>query len=78
MNSASKILEQIGFVGYLKSGKHDWRNLHETIHAEKDRTKQMDLRKQAVLSDYYLGSVHGLAENGEFIIASNTGSRNSN
>jgi hypothetical protein len=33
------------------------------------------LRKQAVLSDYYLGSVHALAETGEFIIASNSGSQ---
>lgn len=75
MNGASRTLEQIGFVEYLKSGQHGWNNLHEAIIAEKDKTKQMMLRKQAVLSDYYLGSVHGLTENGEFIIASNTGSQ---
>jgi hypothetical protein len=33
------------------------------------------LRKQSVLSDYYLGSVHALAETGEILIASNTGSQ---
>ena len=75
MNGASKTLDQIGFIEYLKSGKHGWNNLHEGIVAEKDRSKQMILRKQAVLSDYYLGSVHALAENGDFIVASNTGSQ---
>jgi hypothetical protein len=49
--------------------------LHEAIVAEKDPAKQAVLRKQAVTSDYYLGSVHALVQNGEFIIASNTGSQ---
>jgi len=75
MNGASVTLEQIGFVDYLKSGAHGWNNLHEGIVAEKDPAKQSALRKQAVLSDYYLGSVQALAETGEFIIASNTGSQ---
>lgn len=75
MNGASKTLKQIGFVEYLKAGQHGWNNLHEAIVVEKDRVRKMALRKQAVLSGYYLGSVHGLAENGEFVIASNTGSQ---
>jgi hypothetical protein len=33
------------------------------------------LRKQAVLSDYYLGSVHAVAETGQLVIASNSGSQ---
>ncbi len=75
MNGSSRTLEQIGFVDYLKAGTHGWNNLHEGILAEKDSAKQALLRKQAVLSDYYLGSVHGLAQTGEFVIASNTGSQ---
>jgi hypothetical protein len=75
MNGASATLEQIGFVDYLKSGTHSWNNLHEKILEESDKTKQSILRKQSVLSDYYLGSVHALMENGEFIVASNTGSQ---
>lgn len=75
MNGSSRTLEEIEFIEYLKSGQHDWNNLHEAIITEKDRAKQMTLRKQAVLSDYYLGSVHALTETGEFIIASNTGSQ---
>ncbi len=75
MNGSSVTLEQIGFVEYLKSDTHGWNNLHKAILAEKDPAKQSLLRKQSVLSDYYLGSVHGLAETGEFVIASNSGSQ---
>lgn len=75
MNGSSVTLEQIGFVDYLKSGEHPWNNLHANILAEKDPAVQGALRKQAVLSDYYLGSVHALSETGEFLIASNSGSQ---
>ncbi len=75
MNGASVTLEQIGFIEHLKSDQHKWNNLHEAILAEKDPAKQAQLRKQSVLSDFYLGSVHALAETGEFVVASNTGSQ---
>ncbi|MBI2475612.1 lactate utilization protein [Candidatus Uhrbacteria bacterium] len=70
MNGSSRTLEQIGFVEFLKSGKHEWNNLHDAIIAEKNPDKQTELRKQSVLSDYYLGSVHALTQEGEFIIVS--------
>lgn len=75
MNGSSRTLEEIGFIDYLKSGKHGWKNLHEEILMEKDSAKQDLLRKQAVLSDFYLGSVHAIAETGQFVIASNSGSQ---
>jgi L-lactate utilization protein LutC len=75
MNGSSTTLDQIGFIEYLKSGDHPWNNLHATVLAEKDPAKQAALRKQSVISDYYLGSVHALSETGEFLIASNTGSQ---
>lgn len=75
MNGSSRTLEQIGFVEYLKSGQHGWNNLHEEILKEQDPEKQKELRKHAVLSDYYLGSVHALARSGELVIASNSGSQ---
>lgn len=75
MNGASVTLEQIGFVDYLKGEQHGWNNLHKAIVEEKDGAKQAQLRNQALTSEYYLGSVHALAETGEFIIASNTGSQ---
>lgn len=75
MNGSSNTLAEVGFVDYLKGGTHGWNNLHAGILAENDPTKQAELRKQGVLSDYYLGSVHALVESGEMIIASNTGSQ---
>lgn len=75
MNGASQTLEKIGFVEYLKDGKHGWNNLHEAILAEKDGAKQAVLRRESVLSEYYLGSVHAVTETGELLIASNSGSQ---
>lgn len=75
MNGSSRTLEQIGFVDYLKSGSHGWQNLHADILAEPNPAKQAQLRKEAVLSDYYLGSVHAVAATGQLVIASNSGSQ---
>ena len=75
MNGASVTLEQIGFVDVLQKKEHTWNNLHDGVLAEQDPAKKLALRKQAVTSDYYLGSVHALAQTGQFIIASNTGSQ---
>lgn len=75
MNGASRTLEEIGYIKYLASGEHPWNNLHDAILNEKDPARQALLRKQSVLSDYYVGSVHALAQTGELVIASNTGSQ---
>ncbi len=75
MNGSSRTLEQIGFMEYLKLGNHGWENQHETILKESDPLKQAELRKQALLADYYVGSVHVVTEEGEFLVASNTGSQ---
>ncbi len=75
MNGSSRTLEEIGFVDYLQSGDHGWKNLHQEILAEKDPVKKAILRTQAVVSDYYIGSVHAISETGEFVIASNSGSQ---
>lgn len=75
MNGSSVTLEQIGFVDYLKSGAHDWNNMHAAIAAEHDLEKQKQLREKAIISDYYVGSVNAITDNGEYIVASNTGSQ---
>jgi L-lactate utilization protein LutC len=75
MTGSSVTLEQIGLVDILKSGSHPWKNLKDEILAEKDPAKQSALRKQASLSDYFLGSVHALTESGEVMVASNSGSQ---
>ncbi len=75
MNGASRTLEQIGYVDYLKSKKHGWSNIHDAILEETDEAKKMELRKHSVVSDYYLGSVHALTEDGQMVISSNSGSQ---
>ncbi len=75
MNGASVTLEQIGYVDYVANSKHKWNNLHKAVTAESDPIKRAALRKQSVTSDFYLGSVHALIVNGEFLVASNTGSQ---
>ncbi len=75
MTGSSRTLEEIGFVDLLKSRKHPWKNWKDMILAEKDEAKQMKLRRESVSSDYFLGSVHAVAETGEVVIASNSGSQ---
>lgn len=75
MTGASITLQQIGFEAMLISGKHPWNNLKAVIVAEKDMAKQSLLRKQGTLADYFLGSVHAIAETGEIVFASATGSQ---
>ena len=74
-NGSSTTLDQIGLVDYLKTGEHGWNNKHEGVLAETDPGKQAILRKQAVISDFYLGSVHAVTETGEAVIASASGSQ---
>lgn len=74
-NGSSVTLQEIGYIDLLKSGNHEWNNLHATILAETDKEKQDKLRRESAFSDYYLGSVHALSETGEIVIASNTGSQ---
>ena len=62
-------------MDFLKSGKNEWDDLHAKVDAESDPVKRAEIRKAAVISDYYLGSVHALTEDGQMVIASNTGSQ---
>lgn len=75
MNGSSTTLQEIGFVDYLMSGQHPWKNLHEPILKEQDRQKRSVLMRQAVLADYFLGSVNAVAETGELVSADASGSR---
>src|SRR3989344_6294242 len=46
-----------------------------TICTKQSFQRKILLRKQSVLSDYYLGSAHAIAETGEIVVASNSGSQ---
>lgn len=75
MNGSSTTLKEIGFVDYLKEGEHGWNNLHVGVLNEKDPVKQARLRKEAILTDYFLGSVHAITEAGQLLDASASGSQ---
>jgi hypothetical protein len=75
MHGTSVTLEQIGYVGYLNDGHHGWVDLHARVRGENDPLKRAQARRESVLADYYLGSVHALIANGDFIVASKTGSQ---
>ena len=75
MTGASMTLTQIGLDELLISGKHPWHNRKADITAENDPARRSALRKQSTLADYFLGSVHAIAETGELVVASATGSQ---
>jgi L-lactate utilization protein LutC len=75
MTGASISLDQIGFAELLKSGRHSWKNLRSDIMSEKDPAKQRELRVKATGAEYYIGSVQAVAETGELVFASASGSQ---
>jgi hypothetical protein len=72
---ASITLEQIGLEALLIAKTHPWVNLKDAVLAETDRVKQAELRRKSSLAQYFLGSVHAIAETGEIVVASATGSQ---
>lgn len=74
-NGSSTSLNEIGFIDYLKDGKHGWKNLHEEILKEKNQEKQADLRRESVTADYFLGSINAIAKTGELVACDASGSR---
>jgi hypothetical protein len=61
---ASITLEQIGLEALLIAKTHPWVNLKDAVLAETDRVKQAELRRKSSLAQYFLGSVHAIAETG--------------
>jgi L-lactate utilization protein LutC len=75
MTGASETLRQIGLEDVLVSKDHPWVNLKDGLLAENNPVKQGQLRAQSTLSEYFLGSVQAIAETGEIVIASASGSQ---
>lgn len=75
MTGGSVTLQQIGFEALLINGNHPWRNFKADLLAEKDPAKQSVLRRQGTLAEFFLGSVNAVAETGELVFASGTGSQ---
>jgi len=75
MTGASETLRHIGLEDVLVSKDHPWVNLKDGLLAENNPEKQGKLRAQSTLSEYFLGSVQAIAETGEIVIASASGSQ---
>jgi len=75
MTGSSRTLEEIGLLSTLATGDHPWKNLKAQIVAEKDREKQMTLRRMATFADYFLGSVHAITTKGQLVAGSASGSQ---
>ena len=74
-NGSSVTLEQIGYTALIESGQQKWNDLGANIKKEPEKEKRATLRRESSISDYYVGSVHALIENGDYLVASNTGSQ---
>ena len=75
MTGGSQTLRHIGLEDLLMNKTHSWNNLKDGILAENNPEKQGKLRAQSTLAQYFLGSVHAIAETGEIVIASGSGSQ---
>lgn len=75
MTGSSRTLDEIGFTDALKLNEQGWKNLKAEILAEKDKTRQMELRARSTFSEYYVGSVQAVTEDGEVVMASASGSQ---
>lgn len=73
-NNTSATLDSIGYSSYVHENSN-YRNLHDEMVAEADPVKQRDIRRKATLADYFIGSVQAIAETGEVVVASGSGSQ---
>ena len=75
MTGSSRTLDEIGLISALSTGDHPWNNVKAKIVAEKDKEKQMTLRRMATFADYFIGSVQAITTRGEMVAGSASGSQ---
>ncbi len=75
MMGSSTTLSEIGFLDLVKKGGRGRRNLKDTMTGVTDPVRRYELRAKSTLAQYFLGSVHAVAETGEIVVASMTGSQ---
>jgi len=72
----STSLEEVGYIDYLKHS-NDHVNLMAAILAEPDMGKQSEMRRKAVLADYFFTSVNAVGSDGTLAAVDLTGTRTS-
>jgi hypothetical protein len=73
-NNTSETLDDIGFSDYVAHNPR-FHNFHDDLVSESDPQKQRDIRRNSSLADYFIGSVQAIAESGEVVVASGSGSQ---
>ena len=72
--NTSETLDTIGYSEYMH-GNDRYVNLHDQMMAQPDPAAQREFRRKTTTADYFVGSVQAVAETGEIVIASGSGSQ---
>ena len=72
--NTSETLATIGYTEYMH-GNDRYVNLHDRMMAQPDPAAQREFRRKTTTADYFVGSVQAVAETGEIVIASSSGSQ---
>ena len=72
--NTSETLDTIGYTEYMH-GNGNYVNLHDQMMAQPDPAGQREFRRKTTTADYFVGSVQAIAETGEIVIASSSGSQ---
>ena len=72
--STSETLDTIGYTEYMH-GNDRYDNLHDRMLEQPDAASQREFRRTTTIADYFVGSVQAIAETGEIVVASGSGSQ---
>ena len=72
--NTSETLDTIGYTEYMH-GNDRFVNLHDEMMAHADPAEQREFRRKTTIADYFVGSVQAIAESGEIVVASGSGSQ---
>ena len=72
--NTSETLDTIGYTEYMH-GNDRYINLHDRMMEQPDAAAQREFRRKTTTADYFVGSVQAIAETGEIVVASGSGSQ---
>ncbi|MCY3692852.1 MAG: lactate utilization protein [Chloroflexi bacterium] len=72
--STSETLDTIGYTEYMHDNDR-YINLHDQMLEQPDAAAQREFRRTTTTADYFVGSVQAIAETGEIVVASGSGSQ---
>jgi hypothetical protein len=70
---SSTTLEEIGFFDYINSEECTWVDLYREAWSEEDGDKRHYMLTKANSSDYFVGSVNAVSQNGELVAVGGSG-----